>query len=161
MSKETITPSLEDYLEAVLVTGIDKKVVRVKDISCALKVRAPSVIGAMKILEDKGFILHERYGYIELTRKGKRKAKEVYKKHKVLSKFFNEVLGIDEKTADADACKMEHYIGEKTIQRIVEFIRFIETCPEEPPIWLSSFREFVKTGKVPKICRKRLNNNIQ
>ena len=156
MNRLIITPSLEDYLETVLVIGEDKKVVRVKDIALSLKVKAPSVIGAMKSLEKKGLVLHERYGYVELTSKGRSKAKEVYRKHKTLSKFLEQVLGIDRETAEVDACRMEHHVGDKTVQRIVEFIKFIEACPVEPPIWISSFREFLKEGKIPEECKKRL-----
>ncbi len=150
-----LTPSLEDYLEAVWVIGQKKKVVRIKDIVKHLGVKAASVIGAMKILADRGLVVHERYGYVDLTDKGVGIAKDIYHRHKVLTKFFHEILGVDLETATKDACKIEHYIDKKTLERIVKFIEFIETSPDEEPLWLSHFYHFLKTGKRPESCSKR------
>jgi DtxR family Mn-dependent transcriptional regulator len=147
MATETLTPSLEDYLEAVLVAGMDRRVVRVKDISSALNVTAPSVIGAMKQLEARGLVSHERYGYIELTGKGRERANQTYTTHKTLKRFLEEILGIDSKTAERDACRMEHYIGQKSLKGIMQLMRFIENCPVRDSAWLTSFQEFMKTGK--------------
>lgn len=152
---EVLTPSLEDYLEAILVTELRKKVVRVKDIVKSLNVRSASVIGALKALAQKGLVVHERYGYIELTKEGATTAEKIYGKHQTLSKFFHEILGIDSKTAAKDACQIEHYIDKKTMDRIVKFIEFIETCPEGEPLWLSSFHHFVKHGVRPEHCDRR------
>lgn len=151
---DELTPSLEDYLEAILVVSLEEKVVRIKNIVKFLGVKAASVIGAMKTLSDKGLVVHERYGYIELTRKGREIAKEIYKRHKTLSKFFHEILGVDLEIAAKDACKIEHYINKKTLDRIVKFIEFIEACPEGEPLWLSSFHYFIKYGRRPEHCEK-------
>ena len=150
-----LTPSLEDYLEAIWIVSLSKKTVRVKDIAKFLGVRTASVVGAMKILDENGLVDHERYGYIELTRKGEKKAKEIYGKHKILCKFFNEVLGADKGVAAEDACKFEHYISKEILDRIVMFIRFLETCSNGDPRWLSGFRYFVEHGTCPEPCPKR------
>ncbi len=151
---EALSPSLEDYLEAIWIRSLEDKVVRVKDLSEYLNVKAPSVIGALRILVDRGLITHERYGYIDLTQKGVELAKEVYRKHKTLSKFFQEILGVDPETAVKDACQIEHYIDRKTMDRLIKFIEFIESCPEGEPPWLFSFHYFLKKGKRPELCDK-------
>ena len=152
---EKLTPSLEDYLEAIWIVGLSEKAVRVKNIAKFLNVRTASVIGAMKILAENSLVVHERYGYIELTRKGTKKAKEIYRKHEILSKFFNEVLGVDKRIAAEDACKFEHYISKETLDRIVMFIKFLETCSDGDPLWLSGFRYFVEHGTCPEPCPKK------
>jgi len=144
---EKLTPSLEDYLEAIWIVGLSEKAVRVKNIAKFLGVRTASVVGAMKILAENDLVVHERYGYIELTRKGTKKAKEIYGKHKMLSKFFNEVLGVDKRIAAEDACRFEHYISKESLDRIVKFIKFIEMCSKDDPLWLSGFRFFAEHGK--------------
>lgn len=144
----TISPSMEDYLESIFIIQQKRKVVRVKDIVEFNKVKAPSVIEALSKLQGKGLVFHERYGYIELTRQGSIIAKDVYKKHKMLKKFFHNILGIKEKFAEEDACKIEHYLSQETINRMVSFIKFVETCPKkEGPQWLKSFYHYNKTGK--------------
>ncbi len=141
-----LTPSLEDYLESIWMGKLKKEVVRVKDVAEHLGVKAASVVEAMNNLQEKELVVHEKYGYIELTSRGVEIAKEIYHKHKTLSKFFHEILGVEKKTACEDACKIEHDISEKTIDKIIKFIEFIDSYPKGKPIWLSKFHSFVRDG---------------
>ena len=149
---DTLTASLEDYLEAIWVTNLREKVVRVKDIAKFLNVKTASVVGAMKSLTQKRLVVHERYGYIQLTQQGAAVASEIYERHKTLYSFFHEILGIDAKTATEDACRMEHYINKKTAEKMVKFIKFVENCPKGEPLWLSNFHHYAKTGSRPEPC---------
>jgi DtxR family Mn-dependent transcriptional regulator len=148
----TLTASMEDYLEAILVIGLEKRVPRVKDIAKSLGVKTSSVVNALKILSEKELVHQEPYGYIELTQKGILAAKEIYERHKTLHKFFHEILGVDSGVAEKDACEIEHHIHPKTLNRVLQFIKFVEACPEGEPLWLSSFHYFVKHGKKPEHC---------
>jgi len=123
---QTLTPAMEDYLEVIDKLKKDKQVVRVKNIACELKVKMPSVSEALKSLAKDGFIRHRKYGDIELTDEGSRLAKEVRSRHQILFKFLHEVLGIDAKTADEDACKMEHVISLSTLEKLRRFLEFME-----------------------------------
>ena len=67
---EVLTPSLEDYLEAIWIIGLTEKVVRVRDLARKLRIKPPSVVGALKTLQERGLVRHERYGYVELTERG-------------------------------------------------------------------------------------------
>ena len=149
-----LTASLEDYLEAIWVIGLDEKVVRVKDIARLLHVRAASVIGALKSLVEKDLAVHQRYGYVELTRKGKAVAREIYRRHELLTKFFHEVLGLNMDIAVEDACGIEHYIHKETADRLVQFMEFMETCPFKEKTGFSSFLDFIKEGTRPQARRK-------
>lgn len=150
-----LTPGLENYLEAIWRISLQKDIVRVKDIKKLLKVKAPSIVESVKNLAEKDLVEYEKYGYIKITEEGMKIAKKIYKKHKMLSKFFHEIIGLDLNTAAEDACKIEHYLSEKTVNYLLKFIEFIETHPEGEPIWLSSFHYYIKHGKLPDYCRKR------
>ncbi|MBN1522140.1 MAG: metal-dependent transcriptional regulator [Candidatus Aureabacteria bacterium] len=139
-----ITPALEDYLESILIIQERGNVPRVKDIARMINVKAPSVIEALSHLQKKGLVVHERYGYIEMTSKGLKKAKKLYGRHLLLKKFFQDVLGLDKKLAEEDACRIEHYLSQETLNRMLSFINFIEDHPEEKPDWLSDFQSLIE-----------------
>ena len=157
--KKNLTASLEDYLEAIFIISQSHKVVRVKDLVKHLKVAGASVENALKILKEKGLINHEKYGYIELTEKGEKEAQKIYERHKVLQRFFSQILGLDESTAQKDACAIEHYISEEGLERLIKFLKFIEECPQGTPNWLKSLHYYFKTGKRPEECPKRKSDD--
>ena len=117
-----ISQSIEDYLEAIYLVEADKGYVRVKDIALKFDIKLSSVTGMMKKLEEEGFIKSEKYGPVELTQKGKAIARSVYSKHKLLNKFFL-LLGVDKKTALEDACRAEHVLSKKTLDKIRKFVK--------------------------------------
>ena len=117
-----MTASLEDYIESIYLICEKNKVARVKDIADDLSVKKSSVNNAIKELKELGLINHEPYGFIEMTDRGKKKAKEVFKKHKLLTQLLRDVLCVSEKTAGEDACRIEHCISEETFQKLEEFI---------------------------------------
>lgn len=119
---ETLTSSMENYLEAIKNLETDKGVVRVKNVAQELKVKMSSVSGALETLAREGLISHEKYGYIQLTNKGKGLAEAICSRHRTLFKFLTEVLGVDPKTADEDACKMEHTVSPLVLEKLVEFV---------------------------------------
>jgi DtxR family transcriptional regulator, Mn-dependent transcriptional regulator len=118
-----MTQSLEDYLEAIYLVTLDRKVARVKDISDRLSVKKPSVINAIRELKSLDYLSQERYGYIEMTGKGLKQAGLIFKKHSMLKEFLMEVIGVSEKTAENDACGMEHILSGETLLKIERFTR--------------------------------------
>lgn len=139
-----LSHSLEDYIEAIYLINQKKKVVRVKEVSKFLDVKTPSVVDAVSKLQDKGLLIHEKYGYLYLTKKGIEAARTVYKKHEEVYKFLHNFLGIDESISEKDACEIEHFISNETLTRIVKLMKFIETDPEGYPDWLRKFNSFLK-----------------
>lgn len=144
---DVLTPSLEDYLEAIWTISLREKVARVKDIAKCLAVTTPSVVSAMNVLSEKNLIKHESYGYIELTDQGALKAKEVDEHHKLLFTLLNEIFGINAGIASKDACKIEHHLSKETIKRIEQFIQFLEEHQEEKTFFTSRFKGFVEKGE--------------
>ena len=112
-----IHKSAEDYLEQILMLLETKGYARSVDISEALGVTRPSVSVAMKKLRESDYISMEKGGLISLTDKGFGIARKIYDRHLILTKFFMSI-GVNEKTAQEDACKTEHVISEETFDRI-------------------------------------------
>ncbi len=144
-----LSSTMEDYLETISILEKRKGgVARVRDIGSLLDVKSPTVNSAIKTLSEKGFVIHEKYGYVNLTSKGREIAGEIQKRHNILSEFHTYILDVDEKTAAEDACRMEHAISAKTSVRLTKFIEFVgEGLHGENPRWLKNFKHYLKTGK--------------
>ncbi len=117
-----MTASLEDYLEAVFVLSGSNSQVRLTDIAAMLGVSKPSANRAVNTLTQNGFLKHEAYGAITLTPEGETYAASVLHRHKLLKHFLNNTLGVNEKTAEEDACKMEHVMSAETINKLYEYL---------------------------------------
>ena len=92
-----------------------------------MNVNRASVTGALKILSKKKLINYKPYGYVTLKNSGKKIAKEIAQKHKILEDFFINVLLLDKETASNAACKMEHSKNKDFIDRFMTFINFINS----------------------------------
>ena len=121
MNKQ-LTESLENYLETIGMLIRKNKIARVKDISKELNVKNSSVNIALNVLADKGLIVHEKYGYVELTPEGKQLADDIQHKEDVLFQFFTEILDVDKDIALKDACRIEHTISDETLAKLIFFI---------------------------------------
>jgi len=112
----------EDYLEAVLVLGQEKRAVRVKDVAERLAVSRPSVVAALAKLERQGLVRHERYGAVELTEAGTRVATSVDERHRLLFSFIHETLGLPAGKASEEACALEHALSAETTARLLRLV---------------------------------------
>jgi len=149
------TASMEDYLEAVAMLRGKGKVVKVSQISRKLKVKMPSVTSALKKLSEQGLVEHEKYGHIKLTLEGNKVAEEVLRRHKALTRFLTEALGIDQETAEEDACKMEHFISSLSMERLAKFVEFIGACPLGRANFPSRYEYYLEHGELPQDCSNR------
>lgn len=110
----------EDYLEAVLVLQKKKGVVRSVDVAQHMGVSKPSVCHAVAILRDGGFLTMDEDYFLQLTDAGREVAEKIYERHC----FFTRQLmaaGVDPKTAEADACRMEHNISIEAFEKLRDF----------------------------------------
>ncbi|MDY9921730.1 MAG: metal-dependent transcriptional regulator [Synergistota bacterium] len=113
----------ENYLETILILRERNGTVRSIDIANQLGYAKPSVSRAVKLLEKKGLIVMEHNGELVLTDKGLDMANAIYERHKIISKFFVDILGVDKLSADMDACRIEHVISETSFNKIKEFVK--------------------------------------
>ena len=114
------TPSREDYLEAIFDLSRDSKEVRSIDVATQLGFSRASVSRAIGLLKRDGFVDQEPYGTITLTPAGLTLAQSVRRRHNLLKYFLIHIIEVDEKTAEEDACKMEHVVSDQTLSRIEE-----------------------------------------
>ena len=117
-----IHQSAEDYLETILILRERKGSVRSIDVAGELGFSKPSVSVAMKKLRETGYVLMDEDGLLSLTESGQRVASRIYARHRLLTEFFVR-LGVDEKVAAADACRIEHDISEETFTKLLEHAR--------------------------------------
>ena len=116
-----IQESAEDYLEAILILKQTKGAVRSIDIVRYMEFSKPSVSRAMSLLRENGYILMEKEGWLELTDAGQKIAERIYERHRLLSEWLI-ALGVPEKIAAKDACRIEHDISEETFEKLKEHI---------------------------------------
>ena len=117
-----IHQSAEDYLETILILRERKGSVRSIDVAGELGFSKASVSVAMKELRETGYVLMDEDGLLSLTESGQRVASRIYARHRLLTEFFV-WLGVDEKVAAADACRIEHDISEETFTKLLEHAR--------------------------------------
>ncbi|MGI6082288.1 MAG: metal-dependent transcriptional regulator [Limnochordia bacterium] len=117
-----ISPSLEDYLEAVLELSCEEGGARTTDIADRLEVSKASVNQAISLLVDRHLAKREKYGPVYLTDDGIAAAEVIRKRHTAIKSFLTDVLGVDDETAEKDACQIEHVISAKTMACLIEFM---------------------------------------
>lgn len=156
MQELQITPTMEDYMEAIFLLNKEKGGIRVKNIAKKLGVKMPTVTNMLKTLNEKGLIDYEKHEYLELTDKGLAVGKEIDKRHNVIRDFLFNVLKIDSGVADDEACKMEHGMSQETLTRLTKFMEFIQSCPRAGSGWLDYFEDYYKHGLIPDKCEEHM-----
>jgi len=119
---DAVTSSMQDYLETMLTLSEMSGEIRVTDIAGKLNIAKASVSQAIANLKDHGLVKQDKYGPVELTVRGKEIALEVRMRHRQLKAFLVEVLGVDQKIAENDACLMEHVVSAHTMNRLMEYL---------------------------------------
>ena len=109
--------SAEMYLETILILSKEKNIVRSIDISERMQVSKAAVSHAMAKLKESHHILIDADGYIAFTETGRAVAEKIYDRHVTIAKILIS-LGVDENTANADACKIEHVISDKSFAAV-------------------------------------------
>ena len=106
-----IQESGEMYLETILILSQKSPYVRSIDVGEYMGFSKPSVSHAMGLLRSGGYVNMDENGYLTLTEAGAELAGKIYERHRVLTRILT-LLGVDEKVAAEDACKMEHDISD-------------------------------------------------
>jgi len=128
-SDAEMSSSLEDYLESIYLLVQEQGFARVKDVARARDVKAASVSIALRRLAELDLVRYERREYIALTPAGEKAGRRVFSRHRLLSRFFEEVLKLDAQAASAQACAMEHILTDQAMDGMARFLEFLGTCP--------------------------------
>ena len=121
-NKMKLRASGEDYLEAVLMLQKKNGMVRSIDLARHMEVSKPSVSRAVAILQEGGFLTVDSDYFLHLTEAGREVAEKIYERHQ----FFAEQLvaaGVDQETAEQEACRMEHAISDTSFQKLKETVQ--------------------------------------
>ena len=118
-----LSTAQEDYIETIFNLSGELDKVRVTDIAERLGVRMPAVTRAVQGLEKLRMIERDDGRGICLTSLARKLAGALVHRHSDLVTFLTEVLGVDERTAEADTCQMEHGISPETAQSLHEFLK--------------------------------------
>lgn len=157
----SLTESLEDYLEIIYQLVQNSKIARVRDIAIAKDVKTSSVTSALNRLAKEGLVDYQAREYVDLTDKGREFAFRIHQRHTFLKRFLVELLQVDEKTAEQDACSLEHAISLTTLERMASFIEFITYCPRVSPTLLSDFRDcWLHETQNPLECKDTIECGI-
>jgi len=119
-----IRESGENYLETIYILKEKIGQVRSIDIAAELNYSKPSISRAVNILRENNYVTMDSNGLISLTEKGEKIALKIYERHKFLTKLLM-YLGIEEKKATTDACKIEHVISAESFNKIKEYFKEI------------------------------------
>lgn len=158
---KSLSASLEDYMEAIFHIEIQKHAARAKDIADRLQVSSASVTGALRLLAEKELINYAPYDIITLTKKGRKVAQNVVNRHEILRDFFVKILAVDREEAEVAACKMEHGVSQVILDRMTQFVQFLETCPRSGHTWHETSESFCEHGENPTVCEQCLQDCIK
>ncbi len=120
--EKSLSGSMEDYLEVIYIIEQSGSEAGITDVAKFLSFSKASVNRAINALKAENMAMQEKYGKVILTPKGRKIAKRVYEKHKILSEFFIKVLNVSPKVAEIDACKAEHVLSSETLESIKNFL---------------------------------------
>jgi DtxR family Mn-dependent transcriptional regulator len=156
-SDSEISSSLEDYLETIYLLVQEQGFARVKDVARARDVKAASVSIALRRLAELALVRYERREYIALTPEGEKMGRRVFSRHRLLARFFQEVLNMDAQAASEQACAMEHALTDEAMDGMARFFEFLGLCPSV----IESFRvcpamagrkQAASAGHLPQWC---------
>jgi DtxR family transcriptional regulator, Mn-dependent transcriptional regulator len=129
-SPRDMSPSLEQYVEAIADLLTRDKVCSVSDIAAQVQVSRPAVSRAVRELSEKELVTHKAYGYVDLTEKGQEIADMLTVRHESVYEFLKDVLQYDEDWADEEACRLEHQVDDNFVERLNALGAVIKKHPE-------------------------------
>ena len=119
----------EMYLETIYILSQKSSSVRAIDVGEYMGYSKPSVSRAVGLLKQGGYVTADADGHLRLTEAGLEIAEKMYERHTMLTDFLTQ-LGVDRETASEDACKIEHYISDKTFEAIKNHATTVMTRDE-------------------------------
>ena len=139
-----MSPSLEQYIEAISDLLTRHKVCSVSDIAEQVQVSRPAASRAVRELSEQDLVDHRSYGYVDLTQKGRAIANKLAGRHESLFAFLKDVLHFDEEWADQEACRLEHQVNDAMVERLAELSRFFKSNEDAAAQWEQKMRRTFK-----------------
>ncbi len=121
--------TVEEYIETIFVLEQRNGRAQTGMLAAQMGVKPPSITEMLQKLEGAGLIHYESYNGATLTRSGRKMARELMQKHRVIADLL-EILGIDKEVAEVDACQIEHHVSSQTVKRLEQFVEFARNDAE-------------------------------
>ncbi len=115
--------TIEEYIETICVLEQRNGRAQTGMIAAQMGVKPPSITEMLQKLEREGLIHYESYNGAILTSSGKKMARELMQKHRIIANLL-ETLGIDRELAEVDACQIEHHVSPETLKTLEQFVEF-------------------------------------
>jgi Mn-dependent DtxR family transcriptional regulator len=115
--------TIEEYIETIFVLEQRNGRAQTGMIAAQMGVKPPSITEMLRKLEKEGLIHYESYNGATLTSSGRKMARELMQKHRIIADLL-EILGIDSELAEVDACQIEHHVSPETLKRLEQFVDF-------------------------------------
>lgn len=125
-----LSESQQNYIEVIYDLSKEHSHAHVKNIAEEMNISMPSVTEALRSLQTLNLINHKSRHPVTLTVKGREMAEILEKRHKTFSKFFSEVLGLNNKYSENAACKIEHVIDDELWKRLLKFQEYLSKYSE-------------------------------
>ena len=122
-----VSRATENYLETILILTRSQQGVHAADICSYLNYSRPTVSVVLKQMKAEGLVNVDGMNHITLTDAGREIAENIYERHNLIAEMLI-ALGVNEKTAYEDACRMEHEISDETFACIKR--HFAERMPK-------------------------------
>ena len=142
----TLTASQEDYLETIYRLEGQSAAIRVSDIAARLGTRLPTVTRTVKRLTRQRLLKHDHRQEVSLSATGRRIAREIVHRHDDLVAFFRDFLGLGDKEAQENACRLEHGLSRKAAQRLHEFLEYWATLSQGERKTIERFLDTASKG---------------
>ena len=155
-----LSPTLENYLEAIFSLVQARGYARVRDIAEELQVAKSAVTVALQTLARKGLIDYQPYEPVTLTEPGAKEASRIVTRHLIVRDFLENVLLLDPQKAKSVACEMEHTVDAGALERFICFLAFIKCHAPEGERCLEEFRDFIKKGAGGQTCRECIDEYL-
>jgi len=140
-TNEEVSATLEEYLETIYRLQGGDGAAKTGDLAKQLNVALGTVTNTVESMERHNLVLHEPYKGVRLTAKGRKRALDVIRRHRLSERFLTDILRIEWGKSHDVACKLEHAIGNKDILGPLDAVLgYPKTCPHGNPIPLESGR---------------------
>jgi DtxR family Mn-dependent transcriptional regulator len=124
-----ITEITEQYLKVIFKLTEEGGVAKTTDIAASMDIAPASVTEMLHKLAGQGYVKHTAYKGAVLTPKGRRVAKKIARKHRLLERFLSDIVGIRGASGHEQACKMEHVLSDEAEQNLCKILNHPEECP--------------------------------
>lgn len=129
-----ISENVEDYLACIYDLSGDGAAVKTNQIASRLHISPASVTEMVKKLASLGYVTYEQYKGVRLTTEGMTIARRVKRRHRLLERFFVDILGMRKEDSHDEAMKLEHTVSDESVERISKILKDPVVCPDGDPI---------------------------